>query len=129
MNSPNRDPSNNNLGAGEDLRLREIFREAEPPYLDDAGFTALVVGRLPPSRAWRARRRRMLVGSAAGLGAVVAVVCSGTELVAAATVGWNLLCEWSVLPVPAAGPALPLGSLMVFVATVAVGWWSYARER
>ena len=129
MNPPIPDRSENPSTAEEERCLREIFRAAEPPYLEDAGFTARVVGRLPASRAHRAQRRLVLVGVATVIGGVIAVLLAGPELIEAGGAIWSVVREWSLHPVPLVGSAFTLGSLAVLLGAVAVGWWSYSRER
>ena len=129
MNPTMSDSSENNSTAEEERRLRELFRVAEPPYLDDAGFTMRVVGRLPASRAQRARRRVMLVGVAIVIGGAVAAPSAGPELVEVGGAVWSVVREWSLHPVPLGGAVFTLGSLVVSLGAVAVGWWSCSRER
>ncbi len=129
MNPTMSDSSENNSTAEEERRLRELFREAEPPYLDDAGFTMRVVGRLPVSRTQRARRRLAFVGAATVLGSALAVPLAGPALAEVCGAGWSVVHEWSLYPVPLVGSAFTVGSLAVLLGSLAVGWWSYSRER
>ena len=125
---PNSDQPERNPAADDEQRWQSLFRATEPPYLDDAGFTARVVGRLPASRARRARRRLVLVGSAAVLGGAIVAPLAGAELLEAGGALWAVVREWSLHPVPLVGPAFTLGSLAVLLVAAAVGWWSSARE-
>ena len=125
MNSPPKDDSDP-AGASEDLRLGEFLREVELPYVDDAGFTACVIGRLPPSAGRRAWRRLGLVGSATALGVAIAGFCAGPALLEAGAAGWAVLRAWSLQTVPVAGMAFTIGSLVVLGAALAVSWRSYS---
>ncbi len=127
MNASTPQPSDDS--AAEERRLRELFRDAAPEYIDDAGFTARVVGRLPASRRSHQRRRWLLLGSAAALGTGVAVLLAGGPLTELGAGGWALLARWSARPVTLLNESIPLGALAVFVAASAFGWWASAREQ
>lgn len=114
--------------AAEERHLRELFRTAAPEYIDDAGFTARVVGRLPASRRRQQRRRWWLLGAAAVLGAALAAPAAGGPLYDLGAKGWTLLAAWSAQAVPFLNGAVSLGALVVLVAASAVGWWAHAQE-
>ncbi len=121
-------PNSDDTTAAEERRLRELFRDAAPDYLDDAGFTARVIGRLPVSSRRSSRRRTLLVGAAVALGGACAALGAGAELLDLGASGWALLTAWSARPVPMLGQAMPLGSLVVAVVALGIGRWAYARE-
>lgn len=121
-------PNSDDTTAAEERRLRELFRDAAPDYIDDAGFTARVIGRLPVSSRRSSRRRTLLVGAAVLLGGACAALGAGAELLDLGASGWALLSAWSARPVPMLGQAMPLGSLVVAVVALGVGRWAYARE-
>ena len=65
----------------DDGRLEQRLRESSQPYIDDAGFTARIIGALPPSRI-RAERRRsvLLLGAAGGAWAQSGVLAAESSL-------------------------------------------------
>ena len=118
-------PENDDARAAEDRRLEALLRDAAPDYIDDAGFTAGVLGRLPASRAVRHRRRLWLVGGAGVLGVAAAALLAGPAMVeqGSAALGW--LAVYGQRPVPYVGDALSLALLVVGCACAALGWrWS-----
>ncbi len=120
-------PESDDAVAAEDRRLQALLREHGADYIDDAGFTATVLGRLPLARKTRSRRRFWLVALAAAAGVTAAAVGAWNGSEDGAQV-WRLVCAWSSRPLPFGGEALSYGSLLVLAASVAVGWRAYSRE-
>ncbi len=124
---PQSTPESEDAVSAEDRRLQALLREHGTDYIDDAGFTASVLGRLPPARKTRSRRRIWLVSLAAAVGGTAAVVGTWNDLGGGAEL-WRLACAWSARPLPYCGDVLSFGSLLVLAASLAVGWRAYARE-
>lgn len=118
--SPESDP----LAAAEERRLQQLFRDGATDYIDDAGFTARVLGRLPVARQRREWRRRLLVGAAALAGAAGAAVFGSRDLAVTLSDGWALLAEWSSRPVPGLETLGTTGSLIVLVGALGFAWWT-----
>lgn len=120
-------PESEPLSVAEERRLQQFFRDGEAEYVDEAGFTARVLGRLPVARQRREWRRRWLVGGAAVLGGAAAVLCGGHDSVTALAGAWVLLGEWSAHPLPGVEAGGTVSSVVVLAGTLTVAWWSYAR--
>ncbi|MBK8477865.1 MAG: hypothetical protein IPL39_16635 [Opitutaceae bacterium] len=123
MNAP-LPPEPDPVSVAEERRLQQVFRDGAADYLDDAGFTARVLGRLPAARRQRERRRWLLLGTAVLLGGAVAGVFGGHDLAAALSAGWSWAAEWSVRPIPRMETLATAGSLVVLIGALAVAWWS-----
>lgn len=123
MNSPST-PEPEPLSPAEEQRLQQLFHDEVPGYIDDAGFSMQVLGRLPPTRVGRERRRLWLVGGAVLFGGAAAVVCGGHDLPEALLEGWRLVAAWSVRPIPRLEAVATVGTFVVLVGSLVVAWWS-----
>lgn len=126
MKSPLTPESGGEISA-EDRRLQALLRENGADYIDDAGFTDSVLGRLPPPRGTRPWRRFLLVAMASAAGVAAATTAGAWDRIENGAEIWRLLCAWSVRPLPCCGDALSFGSLLVLAASLAVGWLAYPR--
>jgi hypothetical protein len=98
----------------EEDRLDRQLREAAP-YIDDDGFTARVVSKLPsPGRAPRSMRSIILVGITA-LGSAIAYAISGGRFVNEAIMRLSTFPIWTLL-VFAFGCGLIVGACAVIAA-------------
>jgi hypothetical protein len=122
--SPESDP----LAAAEERRLQQLFRDGATDYIDDAGFTARVLGRLPVARQQREWRRRLLLGAAALAGAAGAAVLAGPELAGRLDAWWAWLVTWTARPVPGIETMATFGSLTALLGTLVVAWWASPRQ-
>ena len=114
--------------AAEERRLQALFQAGEPGYIDDAGFTARVLGRLPVARRHRQCRRWLLVSLATLVGGGLCGLLGGADLLAAWSTGWALAKAWSLQPVPGAAQLLTLGSALLLVVSLGVCWWAYPQK-
>jgi hypothetical protein len=113
----------------DDGRLEQRLRESSQSYIADAGFTARIMGALPPSRRRAERRRRVLLLGAALLGCGLMAVLGGSGLVASIATATDRLAAWSTLPVPVLGATSTVGVLAGWVLALAAGGWAWARTR
>ncbi|HEY0368145.1 MAG TPA: hypothetical protein VGC85_00980 [Chthoniobacterales bacterium] len=97
-----------------DAKLRD-----EMPYIDDAGFTANVVQKLPtPARASRSVRAMILL-LAAVLASVIAFVIAGPSLATAAAFLFTLSTT----------NILVVAGTILFAATIAGGTFAFSKTR
>ena len=115
--------------SGDDDRLEQMLRESSSAYIDDAGFTARIMGLLPAPRRGAERRRNGLLLGAAALGCGLTAVLGGANLVAFVGTTLERLAAWIVFPVPGLGATFTVGVLGCWIMTVAVGWWAWERLR
>jgi hypothetical protein len=113
----------------DDGRLEQRLRESSQPYIDDAGFTARIIGALPPSRRRAERRRSLLLFGAALLGCGLMAVLGGSSPIAFIATVMDRLAAWSTLPVPVLGATNTVGVLACWVLALAAGGWAWARAR
>lgn len=121
-------PGSEDNAVAEDRRLQALLLQHGPDYINDAGFTAAVIARLPASRKVGARRRQWLLAGAIALGTAAMAVLAGPALLDQSANAGGWLLDWSTKPLPYVGPAIPLGSLAVVVFGVGLGWRTYVRE-
>lgn len=121
-------PESEPRAAAEERRLRQLLGAGASDYIDDAGFTALVLGRLPAARRRREWRRRLLLGAAMLAGAAGAAVLAGPELAGRSATVWAWLVAWSARPVPGLEMMATCGSLTVLAGSLAVAWWALSRQ-
>lgn len=114
--------------AGE-RRLRELFNAAATDYVDDAGFTSRVLGRLPVARRSRSQRRLILLGGAVLLGCALAQLLAGPALPKFGAELWILLRQWSGLSLTFAGVTLDVASLVLLTAGAGIGGWAATRVK
>ncbi len=114
--------------AAEERRLQALFQAGESGYIDDAGFTARVLGRLPVARRHRQRRRWLLVGLATLVGGGLCGLLGGADLLAAGSTGWALAKAWSLQPMPGVAEGLTLGSALLLVASLGACWWAFPQK-
>jgi len=94
--------------------LEEVLRE-EPPYLDDAGFTARVVAAMPRRRKYRWLRMVILIGMSAFAMVVGLFVLHGADFVAKGAEALLKAHSLATLPVgPLVLLILLLGGLIAF---------------
>ena len=110
-------------------RLERKLREFSQLYIDDAGFTARIMGALPPSRRRAERRRSVLLRVAALLGCGLMAVLGGSSPIAFLATVTDRLAAWSTLPVPVLGATSTVGVLACWVLALAAGGWAWARTR
>lgn len=115
--------------SGDDRRLEQLLRKASTAYIDDAGFTARIMGALPAPRRRAEKRRAGLLLGAAALGCGLAAVLGGSDLITFVATATEALAAWSALPVPGLGSAFTVGVLACWIMTVAAGWWAWSRMR
>jgi len=113
----------------DDGRLEQRLRGSSPPYIDDAGFTARIMGALPLSRRRAERRRSVLLLGAALLGFGLMAVFGGSSPIAFIATVTDRLAAWSTLPVPVLGATNTVGVLACWVLALAAGGWAWARIR
>ena len=100
--------------------LETMLRRQQSTYLDDAGFTARVLGSLPPPRA-RGRRRSRIVLAMALLACLLSTLAlTGGDL------GWRAVVDVFVR-IPASS-SLPVLSLVAAAVVALVGWAVTAAE-
>jgi hypothetical protein len=112
----------------EERRLRQLFRHETSDYIDDAGFTARVMGRLPAARRRRESRRTLLVGLGALLGCTVAALRGGEASWTLLRAGWAFVEKWSEFPVPGLEAIATAGSIVALVGALVVAGWYTRRE-
>jgi hypothetical protein len=126
MNTP--EPAARDASAsGDDQRLEQMLPQAASIYIDDAGFTAQIMGALPaPGRRAEWRRNGLLLGAMA-LGCGLSAVLGGSDSIAFVATMMDRLVAWSALPVPGFESALTVGVLACWIMTMAAGWWAWSR--
>jgi hypothetical protein len=113
----------------DDARIERMLRDSSQTYIEDAGFTARIMGALPSPQRRADRRRSALLLGAVLLGCGHVAVFGGSSLVALVATMIEWLAAWSVLPVPVLGATFTVGVLACWVLVLAAGWWAWARTR
>jgi hypothetical protein len=113
---------------GDDARFEQMLRETSQAYINDAGFTGRIMGALPPPRRRAERRRRLLLIGAVLVGCSQMMLLGGSDLVAFFGRASERLVAWSTFPVPGLGAAFSVGVLVCWFATLAAGYWAWARR-
>ena len=126
--NPSSTPENDAAHSAEDRRLEALLRAYASDYIDDAGFTAAVIGRLPHTRQVQTRRRLCLLGGALVLGVAAVAVLAGPALVEQGRIAGDWLRECGSRPVPYFGDLLSLALLAVGFAGAAFGLRACSRE-
>jgi hypothetical protein len=128
MNTPE-PPAPLEPSPADDARIERMLRDSSPTYIEDAGFTARIMGALPSPQRRADRRRSVLLLGAVLLGCGHVAVFGGSSLVALVATIIEQLAAWSVLPVPVLGTTFTVGVLACWVMVLAAGWWGWARTR
>ncbi len=128
MNTPE-SPAPDAPASGDDHQLEQMLRKVSSAYIDDAGFTARILGALPAPRRRAERRRNGLLLGAAALGCGLATVLGGSDSITFVATTMEELVAWSALPVPGLGSAFTVGVLACWIMTAAAGWWAWSRMR
>ncbi len=123
MSTPDDSP-NPKIQPPDDAWLEQALREDASDYFADDGFTARVLGALPPRRTitWR---RPVLLGGATALGTVMAVTLGGADMFREADRAINWLYYWSVQPLLDTG--LTLGVVGTLVLSALIVWTVWRR--
>lgn len=112
------------MNLDDDTKLDHLLRDREAGYIDDAGFTARVMTKLPSGGpASRRRRRTLLVGGAAVLSAACVALPAAPALGALGHWLWNQLGQAITIE----GISVPLAVLLACAVGCVIAVWS-ARE-
>jgi hypothetical protein len=110
---------------GDDAWLETALRDAVGQYVPDEGFSARVVGALPPRPTAPAWRRAALIGGAAVAGTVFAFALGGADILGLGDSLVRSVSHWVTQPV--SNSSLTVAVVATLALSAAVVWTTLRR--